>query len=75
MIKEKIATRVQTFLEKNENSCIAPGVKTTITRNGTKKRKRYFCDSMDNLYLKFQEETFLVRHFKGRNLSGMGREK
>ena len=43
-------------MEKNENSSIAPGINDTMTKNGIKQRKRYLCDSIDNLYLKFKEE-------------------
>lgn len=45
---------VQDFLEKDENSALAPGKKDTITKLGLKMRKRYLQDSVDNLYTKFR---------------------
>lgn len=56
LFKAEITEKVEKFLEKNENTSIAPGVNDTITKNGITKRKRYLCDSIDNLYLKFTEE-------------------
>lgn len=47
---------IQEFLERDENSVMAPGIKDCITRKGVCYRKRYLIDSMGNLYKKFSAE-------------------
>ena len=49
MIKEKICE----FLERDENSSVAPGSRDTITKNKITKQKRFLCDTLDNLYKKY----------------------
>lgn len=47
---------VTNFLERDDNSSMAPGAKDTITKNGICKRKRYLCDTKFNLYKKYCKE-------------------
>lgn len=56
VVKAEILKRVKEFLEKVENSIMAPGVKDTITKNKVAKRKRFLLDTMDNLYKKFKKQ-------------------
>lgn len=52
-VRLEMKKNIRQFLEKDENSAVAPGAKETISRNGEKKRKRYILDSVDNLHKKF----------------------
>ena len=59
LIKKRMLTRkilcnaITAFLERDENSCIAPGVRDVITKNGITKRKRYLTDTVDNIHEKY----------------------
>ena len=55
-MKTEIIKSVEKFLEKDENSALASGVKDTITKNKITKRKRFLLDSIDNLYCKYKKE-------------------
>lgn len=57
--RSEISRIVRTFLESDENSSIAPGVKDTITRQNIKKRKRYLCDTIDNTGTQKNRQLFL----------------
>ena len=56
-LHELMKKSVQDFLEKDQNSALAPGKKDTIMKFGLKMRKRYLQDSVDNLYEKFCTES------------------
>ena len=61
ILANKLKATVRTFLEKDENSVIAPGSRDTITRNGVTKRKRFLSDNLQNLFKKYlQEEPFKI---------------
>lgn len=48
--------RVQEFLERDENSAMAPGIKDCFKKNKKFYRKRYLLDTMENLYKKYNAE-------------------
>ena len=50
------ATLVKEFFLQDVNSCPSAGKRETITRSKDKRQKRYLCDTMLNLYTKFQSE-------------------
>lgn len=53
--KERINS-IRSFLEKDENSSMAPGKKDTILKGGVKKQKRFLNDTLYNLYDKYCQE-------------------
>ena len=53
---KKLEKSVQTFLERDENSMVAPGANDTIVKNKEKQRKRYLTDTISNLYEKYKTE-------------------
>ena len=58
-IKSQIIQSVQTFLERDDNSIIAPGINDTVSKGTVVKRKKYLSDTINNLYLKFKEQESL----------------
>ncbi|KAJ8668911.1 hypothetical protein QAD02_000170 [Eretmocerus hayati] len=64
---KRVAKRVQRnhavriFLERDENSALAPGVKDTITKNKVTKRKRYLQGTLDELYDKYNSQNSAVK--------------
>ena len=59
-VKEKVRRMVNSikeFLERDDNTKIAPGKKDTITRCKIKKQKRYLADTFVNLHSKYVKET------------------
>lgn len=65
---ETMTESVKNFLEKDENSAMAPGASETIVHKGQSERKRYLLDTMKNLYEKYKQET-LISPFTAVNLS------
>ena len=58
----RMVNSIKEFLERDNNTKIAPGKKDTITRCKIKKQKRYLTDTFVNLHSKYVKET-------GSNLS------
>lgn len=54
---EREAEAIQSFLEEDCNSALAPGKKDTITLNKVIKTKRYLQDTLENLHTKFLESS------------------
>lgn len=48
-----VKTKIREFLEKDENSTIAPGARDSITIKKETFQKRYLTDTLDNLYKQF----------------------
>lgn len=53
---DEIQRSVRSFLQRDDNSSIAPGKKDTITRNKVKRQKRFLNDDLRNLHAKFLSE-------------------
>lgn len=53
----KYKMEIQTFLQEDENSRVAPGKKDCLTKKKIKKQKRFLNDTMRNLY-----KTFIFLH-------------
>lgn len=56
LFTEKCRNCVREFLERDENSAMAPGIKDCIRRKKTYYRKRYLLDTMENLHKKYNKE-------------------
>lgn len=52
----KLAKQIKEFYLNDSNSIPAPGLKDYITRQNIKKRKRFLCDTVFNLFKKFRSE-------------------
>ncbi|XP_049876011.1 uncharacterized protein LOC126377838 [Pectinophora gossypiella] len=57
--RNRVVQMVQRFYEDDSNSRAAAGKKECITRNRTKKQKRYLLDSLKNLHKKFLDTNAL----------------
>ncbi|KAJ8678346.1 hypothetical protein QAD02_014133 [Eretmocerus hayati] len=56
-----IRNTIREFLERDENSIVAPGSRETVTKKGETRRKRYVTDSLRNLHKKFlREESSII---------------
>ena len=57
LFNEKTKKDVVAFYEKDGNSIQGAGIRETITKGKIKKRKRYLCDTINNLSKKFNRES------------------
>ena len=59
MRMNEVSKQVREFLERDDNSSMAPGSKNVITRHGVTMRKRFCSDTITNLYEKYCQEGLL----------------